>query len=47
MGKSYKKLPHLFQDIVFFISNFKFNYLPLKYNVKLFFENDEQIKKKE
>ena len=36
-----------FQDILLFISNFKFKFFPLNYNCPQFFENDEQMIKKE
>ena len=45
-AKTYKKLDCPFQDIFFLISNFKFNFLPLRYNAKLLFEDDEQLKNK-
>ena len=43
-AKAYKDLPCPMQDIFIIISNYKFSYMPLKYNTKLFFENDEQMK---
>ena len=36
-----------FQDILLFISNFQFKFFPLNYNCPQFFENDEQMIKKE
>ena len=44
---AYKDLPCPMQDIFIVISNYKFCYLPLKYNAKLFFENDEQMKNRQ
>ena len=46
ISKSYTKLPCPFQDILISISIYKFKYFPLKYNSKVFFDNDEQMKKK-
>ena len=46
VGRSYKDLPCPYQDILFVISNYKFKYMPLKYNCKLFFDNDEQMENK-
>ena len=36
-------MPCPFQDIILSISNYKFKFFPLKYNCKLFFENDIQM----
>ena len=44
---AYYKLPCPYQDIFLMISNYKFKYWPLNYNCPQFFENNEQIKKKE
>ena len=44
VADSYKNLPCPYQDILFVISNFKFKYLPLKYNCKQFFNTDEEMK---
>ena len=46
-AKAYKDLPCPMQDIFSIISNYKFCYLPLKYNAKLFFEKDEQMENKQ
>lgn len=46
MSKAYLTLPCPYQDILFIISNYRFKYMPLKYNCKRFFENDEQMKNK-
>lgn len=43
---AYNYLQNPFQDILFLISVYKFKYLPLNYNCKQFFDNDEQIIKK-
>ena len=44
LSLSYKKLGCPFQDILLSISIYKFQYMPLKYNCKLYFENDKQKK---
>ena len=46
VANSYKNLPCPYQDILFVISNYKFNYMPLKYNCKQFFNTDEEKKNK-
>ena len=46
MSKAYLELPCPYQDILFIISNYRFKYMPLKYNCKQFFDNDEQMKNK-
>jgi hypothetical protein len=43
---AYNCLQGPYQDIYFLISVYKFKYLPLNYNCKQFFDNDEQINKK-
>ena len=45
-SKSYSYLGTPFQDILVSLSIYKFKYLPLKYNCKIFFDNNEQIIKK-
>ena len=47
VSRAYHVLPCPYQDIIFVISDFKFKYMPLKYNCKLFFENDEQMKNRD
>ena len=47
VSRSYHILPCPYQDIIFVVSDFKFKYMPLKYNCKLFFETDEQMKNKD
>ena len=44
---AYKNLPCPFQDIFLIISNFKFIFMPLNFNVPQFFDNDEQITNKD
>ena len=45
-SKSYKTLVCPVQDILISVSIYKFKYLPLKYNSKIFFDNDKQLKNK-
>jgi lipopolysaccharide biosynthesis glycosyltransferase len=47
VSRAYHILPCPYQDIIFVVSDFKFKFMPLKYNCKLFFENDEQMKNKD
>ena len=47
VSRAYNILPCPYQDIIFVVSDFKFKYMPLKYNCKLFFENDEQMKNRD
>lgn len=46
ISKSYKELACPVQDILISLSIYKFNYLPLKYNSLIFFDNDKQLKNK-
>ena len=43
VSKAYNNMACPFQDIILSISNYKFKFFPLKYNCKLFFENDTQM----
>ena len=43
-ARAYKFMACPMQDIFLVISNYKFTFFPLKYNVRLFFENDEQMR---
>ena len=40
---AYKRLPCPFQDIFLIISNYRFKYFPLKYNLKQFFNNEKKL----
>ena len=46
MSKAYLTISYPLQDILFVISNYKFKFMPLKYNCQQFFDNDKQMKKK-
>ena len=46
LSKSYAKLACPFQDILISLSIYKFKYLPLRYNSKIFFDNDKQMENK-
>ena len=46
-SKAYKNIPCPMQDIFIAISKFKMSFMPLKYNAKLFFESDEQLKNRQ
>jgi len=47
VSRAYNILPCPYQDIIFVVSDFKFKYMPLKYNCKLFFENDKQMENRD